>query len=297
MSIEDKVLRAYYVWPRFPSISMSGEECLLGCRHCNRVYIKDMLSISDPQELLETCKMLANKGAIGFLLSGGCDKEGRMLNLEKMLPTLKKIKRETELIVKLHTGLVNKDLAEEIVSAEIDIASVEVVGCKETLEEIFHFKKGVKPYERTLQNLERAGMPYIVPHLCIGLYYGKLKGEFRALEIIKNSCTPSSIVMIIFTPTTGTPLSNCKVPSLQDISSVIRKAKEMFPHRDISLGCMRPRLPRFRERVELTALNSGVTRIEIPSKRLLIYAKNKGYTIKNINACCALPEELEERAC
>lgn len=291
----DKIFRVYHVWPKFPSVSMSGNSCALSCKHCNHTYLNDMQSLTKPDELLDSCRRFADEGAVGFLLSGGCDKNGAMLNLRKLLPVVKQIKKETDLVVKLHTGLVDKELAEDIVSAGVDIASVEVVGSNETIQEIFDSNATVDSYADTLQNLEAAGMPYIVPHVCIGLHYGELKGEFHALEVIKNFCDPSLLVLIIFRPTKGTILEQCKIPSADDVSTVVEKAKELFPEKDVSLGCIRPRA-KFREEIELAALKAGVTRMEIPSKNTLRCATEMGYTIKKIHACCALPKELEKVA-
>lgn len=291
----DKIFRAYHVWPKFPSVSMSGNSCALSCKHCNHTYLNNMQNLTEPKELLDSCRRFADEGAVGFLLSGGCDKNGAMLNLRKLLPIVKQIKKETDLVVKLHTGLVDKELAEDIVAAGVDIASVEVVGSNETIQEIFDFNATVDSYADTLQNLEAAGMPYIVPHVCIGLHYGELKGEFHALEVIKNFCDPSLLVLIIFRPTKGTILEQCKIPSANDVSTVVEKAKELFPEKDVSLGCIRPRA-RFREEIELAALKAGVTRMEIPSKNTLRCANEMGYTIKKIHACCALPKELEKVA-
>ncbi len=291
----DKIFRAYHVWPKFPSVSMSGNSCALSCKHCNHTYLNDMQSLTKPDELLDSCRRFADENAVGFLLSGGCDKNGEMINLRNLLPVVKQIKKETDLVVKLHTGLVDKELAEDIVAAGVDIASVEVVGSNETIQEIFDFNATVDSYADTLQNLEAAGMPYIVPHVCIGLHYGKLKGEFHALEVIKNFCDPSLLVLIIFRPTKGTVLEQCKIPSVDDVSTVVEKAKELFPEKDVSLGCIRPRA-KFREEIELAALKAGVTRMEIPSKNTLQRASEMGYTIKKIHACCALPKELEKVA-
>ena len=291
----DKIFRAYHVWPKFPSVSMSGNSCALSCKHCNHTYLNDMQNLTEPDELLNSCRRFADEGAVGFLLSGGCDKNGAMLNLRKLLPIVKQIKKETDLVVKLHTGLVDKELAEDIVAAGVDIASVEVVGSNETIQEIFDFNATVESYADTLQNLEAAGMPYIVPHVCIGLHYGKLKGEFHALEVVKNFCDPSLLVLIIFRPTKGTILEQCKISSADDVSTVVEKAKELFPDKDVSLGCIRPRA-KFREEIELAALKAGVTRMEIPSKNTLRCASEMGYTIKKIHACCALPKELEKVA-
>lgn len=287
-----KIFKVYHVWPKFPSVSMSGNKCELSCKHCNHIYLNDMISITNNKELISKCKQFEDNGCVGFLLSGGCDKKGRMLNLKKFLPTIKQIKNETNLIIKLHTGIVDKALSEEIADAGIDIASVEVVGSNESLTDILDFNATINSFISTLQNLETAGIPYIVPHVCIGLQKGKLKGEFNALRIIKESCNPSLLVFIIFRPTKGTDLEKCDMPSIDDISSVMKYGKDMFPNKDISLGCIRPRL-RLRNEIELAALNAGVTRMEIPSRATIDAAKKMGYTIKNINACCALPKELE----
>jgi len=290
-----KIFRSYHVWPKFPSISMSGNKCELNCKHCNHTYLNDMLFITDSKKLIEKCTRFDNTGCVGFLLSGGCNKNGEMLNLKKFLPAIRQIKNDTNLIIKLHAGFVDKSLAESIVDSGVDIASVEVVGSNESIKEIFNFKATTDSYIKTLQNLESAGIPHIVPHICIGLHKGKLNGEFNSLKIIKESCNPSLLVMIIFRPTKGTVLENCDIPIPSDIASVVKAAKDIFPNKDLSLGCIRPRL-KFREEIELVALENGVTRMEIPSKKTIEKAKQMGYKIKTINACCALPEELEYQA-
>lgn len=290
----DKIFRAYYVWPKFPSISMSGTACSLSCKHCNHTYLHDMKELTTPQQLQDACDTFVKQEAVGFLLSGGCDKNGKMLNLQRLLPTIKKIKNQTDLIIKLHTGFVDKKLAEEIVSAGIDIASLEIAGSNQTIQEIFDFNATTESYTNTLKCLESAGMPYIVPHVCIGLHYGCLQGEYTALDIIKNNCDPSVIVFIVFRPTKGTPLQHCQIPTPESISEVISYAKNLFPTKELSLGCIRPRSTR-RNDIELAALHAGVTRMEIPSKHTLSTAEFMGYHIQKIPACCALPEELEQK--
>ncbi len=289
------LFRAYCVWPHFPTFSMSGNACALHCKHCNHTFLEDMQALPTPESLLDFVHKQNEDDLVGFLLSGGCDHQGRMLYLRRFLPIINKIKQQTDLIVKLHTGFVDASLAEEIVAAGVDIASVEVVGSNETIQSIFDFQATCMDFQNSLEHLERAGMPYIVPHICIGLDRGKLKGEFQALSMIKESCTPSSLVMIVLWPTKGTALAQCPPPSIEDMQRVIRKAAEMFPHKDVSLGCMRPR-GRIREAVERAAVDSGVNRMELPSKKTLQHVTQKGMHIKRIGACCALPTELEHSA-
>ena len=287
-----RFFRAYYVWPRFPSLSMSGNQCNLHCKHCNHTYLNDMISVTTPDQLYTAAQELQNKNAVGFLLSGGCTPMGEMINLRHLLPTIAKIKQRTNLIIKLHTGIVDQVLAESIVSAGVDIASLEIVGSTENIQQIFGFSATQESYAQTLQHLETAGMPHIVPHICIGLNHGKLSSEQQALEIIQTHCTPSVIVMIVFRPTRGTPLYQVSPPSPHEIATVIQYAKNKFPGIEISLGCIRPRTYLRRE-IELAAFQAGVTRMEIPSKTTLTHIQQMGYTIRCIDACCALPKEYE----
>jgi hypothetical protein len=254
-----------------------------------------MKNVTNPDQLRNTCRKVEENGAIGILLSGGCKKNGEMLNLRKLLPTIHQIKKETNLIIKLHTGLVTKELAENIVDAGVDIASLEVVGTNETIHEIFDFKATVESYENSLVYLKEAGMPYIVPHVCIGLHYGKLRGEFFALDIIKRSCNPAVLVFIVFRPTKGTPMEISPLPKPDDVARVFQRAKELFPDKDLSLGCIRPRT-HYRKEIEHAALLAGATRMEIPSPKTIQLALDLGYQLRKIHACCALPEDLEEVA-
>jgi len=119
--------RAYYVWPDFPSISMSGEACALDCLHCGRTYLADMEPATGPDMLVELCTELKRNGARGVLLSGGCDAHGGMMNLRKMLPAIREL-HDMDLIIKLHTGFVDEKMARAIANAGVDIASMEMVG-------------------------------------------------------------------------------------------------------------------------------------------------------------------------
>jgi len=290
-----KTFKAYYVWPKFPSVSMSGNTCLLNCKHCSRVYLNDMQGYTKPEQLLKFCKKIDDKGGIGILLSGGCNKRGEMLNLRRFLPIIKKIKEETNLVVKLHTGLVDEELAKGIADASVDIASMECMGSNETIREVSGLDATIETYAETFRNLQNAGVKHIVPHICIGLHKGRVIGEERALEIVKENCKPSVMVFIVLRPTPGTPYENIPPPSSEDVKKIIAKARELFPNLELSLGCMRPRNS-YRINLEEAALEAGVTRMEIPLESTLKKAMEMGYKIKKIDACCALPEEFEGRA-
>lgn len=288
----DRFFKAYYVWPRFPSLSLSGLKCSLRCKHCKGVYLHDMIDVSDEKRLIEKCRELEESRVVGVLLSGGCKRNGEIINLRRFLPAIARIKEETSLIIKLHTGIVDKDLAEGIASAGVDIASVEVVGSDRAIRDVFGLNLKVDDYRKTLENLRDAGVKHIVPHVCIGLNAGNLDGEFRAIDVVKETIDPSVFVLIALKPTKGTEFEKAKIPDPNDVYKVVRYAKESFPNVDISLGCMRPR-GKGRLEIERSVLLAGATRMEIPAKETIELAKKMGYRIKRIDACCALPEEYE----
>ncbi|MDO9537734.1 MAG: radical SAM protein [Thermoplasmata archaeon] len=298
--MNQKVFRAYYVWPDFPSISLSGEACALNCLHCGAVYLKDMMPATTPETLEQLCNQLKNEGARGVLLSGGCDKHGRMLNLEKLLPAIRKV-HDMGLIIKLHTGFVDVRLARKIADAGVDIASMEMVGNAKTVKKIFGLDATAEDYLLTFKNLWDAGIPQICPHVCVGLHEGKLKGEITALELLKTEIEPSSIAIIVLRPTKGTKLAEIAPPTGEDVEKVVSHARKLFPRTKIILGALRPRgsesKGRITERVdiEIGALDGGIDGAEVPSKEMLAEVVSRGFEIKKIQAYGVLPVEYENR--
>ena len=296
--MEERMIRAYNIWPAFPSVSISGRACALNCRHCNGVYLRFMEGYTEPEEFLRAAMARMEKGAKGFLISGGCDKRGRMLNLPKFLPVIKEL-HDIGAIIKLHTGFVDEKLASRIADS-VDIASMEAVGDNDTIMEIFHLNCGVQEYKRTFRNLKKSGVKYIAPHIAAGLHYGQLRGEFRALEYLRD-IGPSTISIIVFSPTRGTEMENTPPPSPETVKAVVERARELFPDTHIILGALRPRGAstgvNHKERVaiELAALEGGITGIEMPSPTFLREAEKRGRRIRHIEAYGVLPVEYESR--
>jgi len=294
------VFRAYYVWPDFPSISMSGAACALNCRHCGRVYLNDMVPADTPEMLVKVCEQLASEGARGILLSGGCDRQGRMLKLEAMLPAIGKA-HDAGLIIKLHTGFVDRRMARKIADAGVDIASMEMVGDKSTAKRVFGLDATAEDYLDTFVNLWDAGIPHICPHVCVGLHDGKLKGELTALNLLETSIRPSTIAIIVLRPTKGTKLADIRPPSGEDVERVVAHARKLFPKTKLILGALRPRGSELkggmRERldIELGALDGGIDGAEVPSKEMLAEAVSRGCEIKRVQAYGVLPVEYEAR--
>jgi uncharacterized radical SAM superfamily protein len=298
---EGKIFRTYYVWPRFPSVSISGSACALSCLHCNKEYLKFMAPATTPAALVHFAESLVeNKSGEGLLVSGGCDADGRMLNLPRFLPALAKL-HKMGIIVKLHTGLVDEKLARDIVEAGIDIASMEFVGSRQSAKEIFGLDAGPEDYAETFAHLRDAGVPHIAPHVAVGLHGGELLGELNAIDWLKKTVMPSTIALIAFRPTKGTKLEACKPPSPEAMGRVASHARKLFPDTKIILGALRPRGTgaeagkSAREGLEMAALRGGISGVEVPSNNMLAEIRSMGYKIKRIEAYGVLPEEYEGR--
>jgi len=288
------ILKIYIPNKNFPSISVTGSSCALECEHCNTKYLDSMQPILNNVELETFLLDLADKGAVGVLLSGGCDSEGSV-PLLNFLDTIKKVKNQTNLIINTHTGLLNKKTAKKLKEAKIDIVSFDINIDQEIIRDIYHLDKDLNDYKNALNLLKNEGLN-IVPHLCIGLHYGKLHKELESLKIIKElDLNPSLIVLIALIP--PKEKDNFTRPKPIDIAKICALVRFIFPETEISLGCMRPRAD-VKVEIEKLAIQAGINRIEIPSTHTIKWLKkvNPEISLRYFSACCAIPNELENLA-
>jgi hypothetical protein len=230
---------------------------------------------------------------VGALISGGCNLDGSV-PLDDFLESIKIVKKRTNLIINTHTGLLTEETAKKLADARVDIVSFDINVDKRIVEEIYHLKNDVEDLKNAIRFLKKYNLN-IVPHVCVGLLYGKLNKEIEALKLIKNmNINPSLIVIIALIP----PESNkFEQPSVEDIGKIITVTRFLFPQTEISLGCMRPR-KKDRVKIEKTAIKAGINRLEIPSKNTLKWIETKfpNRKLKYISACCAIPEKYESIA-
>ncbi len=279
------LLKTYHPMPKFPPLSLSGTQCRLNCQHCNRAYLKGMAPAMTDEALFQTCKQLADEGAIGVLLSGGSDRDGAILNLRDRVHTIRRIKAETGLILNLHPGLMGAETAKGL-GGVIDFASLEIPSDR-TIRDVFGLDATRQDYVATYDRLRGAGIN-VVPHVAV--YEG---GEDRLLEGL---APPEVVTVIVFSPTRDTPMADAPPPTAQMVGDVIRRIKAAYPTTEIALGCMRPRTRGLRAAIEVAALDAGATRMELPSRETLALARERGYEIARFDACCGLPKALEPLA-
>ncbi|MFX1453372.1 MAG: radical SAM protein, partial [Promethearchaeota archaeon] len=218
--------------------------------------------------------------------------ENFSLPFEQFISALTYIKRNTNLVLNVHTGLISKKLANELGKTGIDIISFDIVGDRETIKQVYGIDKTPQDYLRSLKALIDTNIKYIAPHICIGLNFGKISGEIEALKLIKE-INPYLIVLLALIPTKNTPMENISLEP-EKIIKIIAITRLMFPNTPISLGCMRPG-GIYRKELDLLAFQAGINRIEIPSNFFIKYLIDNGYIIKKIDSCCALPSEFERK--
>jgi uncharacterized radical SAM superfamily protein len=236
-----------------------------------------MIPAEKPSRLWELASKIDESGGTGFLLSGGCDKMGRV-PLGGFATVLKRIKRETDLLVNIHPGLVSQDDVDILSSAEVDAVSVDIIGSEKTLREVYNLDCGPADVEESLRLLRDASLP-LTPHICVGIHGGRLVGESRALEIVCDS-EPSALIITALLPVRGTPLESARVEGIK-IIRFFKESKEALPNVPIVLGCMRPRTEKW---LDQTFMQAGIDGIAVPLPATLRNATGRDIR----RTCCSL---------
>jgi hypothetical protein len=279
-----KKTRYYHSSPTaFPSISITGKQCALKCKHCAAKVLHTMHPATTPRKLIELCTELKQKGAIGCLISGGCTPNGSV-PFQKFVDSIAQIKRDLHLTVVVHTGFINYSLAKKLKQAEVDAALIDIIGANETIQEIYQLKATVEDYDKSLKALQKAEVPF-VPHVLVGLHYGIIKGELKALETI-SKYSPSALIIIVFMPIQNTEMEKVTPPTPEDVAKVLVTARLMFPQTPIALGCMRPK-GSHRKKTDVFAVKAGVNAIAFPTEEAIQIAKSMGYETTFSSLCCS----------
>lgn len=267
----------------FPTISVTGKGCALRCKHCGGLVLDTMYPATTPDALFELCAQLKQKGAKGCLISGGCLPNGAV-PLEQFTDAISKVKHELGLTVFVHTGVIDVATAESLKEAGVDAALIDVIGSNETIREIYNLDVSIEDYSRSLKALDDVKIDF-VPHVVVGLHYGKLKGELHALQMI-SKYEPSAVVIIAFMPIKRTKMENVKPPKPIDIAKVVAAARLKFPETPLVLGCMRAK-DNYRTETEILAIRAGVDAIAFPTDEAVQFAESLGYEASFSSHCCA----------
>lgn len=269
----------------FVSISVTGAECALNCEHCRTGLLKDMLDL--PRRggsLYDLCRRLAEEGTRGVLISGGSNRYNQV-PLLKYVPDLIRIRRELGLAIRVHPGLPDEETCAALAEVDLDGVMLDVIGDQATISEVYHLEATPDDYEAVLERLERYRIPTL-PHIILGHYFGQMRGEVRALEMIRRH-PPKALVLVILMPLTGTPMANAKPPRREEIAAFFATARLSLPRTPILLGCARP-LGAAKQVIDVLAVEAGLNGIAYPAEGVVAYAAERGLKPSFSNACCGL---------
>jgi uncharacterized radical SAM superfamily protein len=267
----------------FPTISVTGSGCALKCKHCGGKVLETMYPARTPEELYSLCGKLKSERAVGCLISGGCLPDGSV-PLDRFAEAIRRVKADFGLTVFAHVGIVDFERALRLKEAGVDAALIDVLGADETIREVYNLNVTVEDYENALKALSQARLPF-VPHVIVGLHYGKLKGELHALQMISRY-RPSALVIIAFMPIHGTAMAQVEPSKPLDIARVLAAARVMFPEKPLALGCMRPK-GKHRAETDVLAVKAGVDAIAFPSEEAVKFAEKQGFKISFSSFCCS----------
>lgn len=269
---------------KFPSISITGTYCHLGCDFCRSNYLKGMKSALTPKELYDVVRYFVKRGARGVLISGGFNQNG-VLPVEPFLPAIRDIKRDFNIIVSIHAGLADEALATRLRDAKVDVVDFELVVDDYVIRNVMHLRnRSSNDFIKSLEVLSKYGPPYVVPHIPIGLNYGRVTKEMEATNIAVDN-DPQLLIYLVLTPTDGTPMSSVKPPEVTDVVNVITYGRGVF-NGEIALGCMRPWFMKYTLDFKVCELGV-IDRVVNPLRKLI-----ETYNLDVIEACCSIPREL-----
>ncbi|WP_029552196.1 radical SAM protein [Thermocrinis jamiesonii] len=271
--------------PKFVDVSITGRNCELMCDHCASKILWHMIPATTPEELKRVGEELKAKGVDGILISGGSNKDG-VVELYPFFKAIEYLKKELKLLTTCHVGLVDKALAEGLKEAGVDAVLIDIIGDDRTIREVYKLPhKSTKDYEESLRLLKEYGHR-IVPHVIIGLHYGKILGEQKAIDII-SQFDPDGLVLVVVMPYYGkAKFQLLPPPKAEECADVILYARKKLPKTPVVIGCARPAGPE-RTKLDLYSLYAGVNGITFPAEGILTHAKQIGLEPVISPNCCS----------
>lgn len=270
---------------QFPAFSVTAGGCALDCDHCQAKILEPMIPATRPAELERRVRaMIEADGLGGFLLSGGSNRRNE-IRYEPYLPVIERLKRDfPQLKVAIHSALTDRARARSMADAGVDTAMMDVIGSDETLRQVYHLDRPVEDFEDTLAALCETSME-VVPHIVIGLHYGRILGESRALDIVARHAV-SSLVLVVVMPFYARP-GTFATPDASDVGRIFLEARRRIAGREVLLGCARP--PGMHRRVtDAYAVAAGLDGIAFPADGAVAAAAALGRPAHQEHACCSI---------
>lgn len=269
----------------WPAVSITGGDCKLQCDHCKAKILEPMIPAHTPEALWRVVNEQIGAGARGMLLTGGSNHRDEV-EYDPFYPVIRRIKDEfPQFKIAMHTALVDMDMARRMEDCGIDAAMMDVIGAQDTVSQVYHLRRPVEDFERSLECLVSTGLK-VVPHIVIGLHYGRMLGEWNALEMIKRH-VPSAVVLVVVMPFYAPENRPFATPGSAEVGRFFMDAREALPHIPLLLGCARP-AGRAKAKIDSYAVMAGLNGIAHPSDGVVELAARLGRELRITPACCSI---------
>lgn len=269
----------------FPAFSITGGACGLNCDHCQAKILAPMIPATSPEMLERKVRdLILLQDLQGFLLSGGSNKRNEV-PYERYYPVVERLKREfPHLRIAMHTALLDERRAKAMESAGVDTAMMDVIGAQATIEQVYKLDRPVADFESTLAALCTTRME-IVPHIVIGLHYGRMLGETHALDIVARHPVTALVLVVVmaFYARPGTFVT----PDAREVGRIFGEARDRLPDRQVLLGCARP-AGLHKRAVDAYAVMAGLDGIAFPAEGARAVAEIVGRPVDQAHACCSI---------
>jgi uncharacterized radical SAM superfamily protein len=269
---------------RFMPVSVTGSACALQCDHCKTKVLEGMVTLGTERDLFATATRLREQGTDGILVSGGSSRHGGVPLLPH-IAAMRRIREELGMRVVVHSGVVSPKLAAGLARAGVDGVMLDIIGAEQTIREVYHLDLTPADFERSLALLAEAELR-IIPHIVLGLHYGRFLGEWDALEMISRHPV-STLILVVLTPLVGTPMGDLAPPPSEDVIAFFATARERMPDTLVNLGCGRP-LGAMKLTLDRAAVDHGLNGIAYPAEGIVTYARERGLEPAFHEYCCSL---------
>lgn len=269
----------------WPAVSITGGECKLACDHCKAKILEPMIPARTPQDLWRVVSGQVDLGAQGMLLTGGSNHRNEV-EYAPYYSTIRRIKDTFPAFkIALHTALVDLDIARRMEDAGIDVAMMDVIGAQDTLTQVYHLRRSVDDFERSLEYLGATEMK-VVPHIVLGLHYGHFLGEWHALDIVQRH-RPDALVLVVVMPHYAQEDRPFVTPGAHEVGRFFLDARAALRDTPLLLGCARP-AGRVKSQIDAYAVMAGLNGIAHPADGMVELAARLGREVRVTPACCSI---------
>ncbi len=245
-----------------------------------------MIPATTPEMLEQKVRdLVLLQGLQGFLLSGGSNRRNE-IKYERYYPAIERLKRDFPFLrIAIHSALLDDPRARSMESAGVDTAMMDVIGSAETIRDVYHLDRPVEDFEATLAALCATTME-VVPHIVVGLHYGRILGEAAALDICARHAI-HALVLVVIMPFYAPARHFRDAARRTAVGRVFLDARRRLPTRQVLLGCARP--PGLHKRAtDAYAVMAGLDGIAFPADGAVAVTQAIGRAYEQQHACCSV---------